>query len=378
MYMGYRFRLYPNQKQQTQINRTLGCCRFVFNYYLAEDIKRYKNKEKHWSNFDCSKDLTNLKKQPEVQWLNEVSRSALDKSLGDLNEAFLNFFREQKKGNMKWGFPKFKKKHDYKQSYSISNNYSSKECHTPLIDIKGDKIKIPKLGWTKFVKSRDCIGKIINITVSKSPSNKYFISIILNTTKEKLSETKNKIGIDLGIRNFGATSNGELINNPRFYEKSENKLKRLSHQLSKKKKGGKNYNKTRIKLAKLHEHIKNQRTNFLHRLSTKLIHENQMICLEKLDIRNMLEKHWFSKQLQDVSWYEFQMMLNYKANWYGRQVIYVDLDFPSSQLCSNCEHKNEELGMEIIKWVCPQCNTKHDRDLNAAKNILQEGLRKIA
>jgi putative transposase len=292
-----------------------------------------------------------------------------------LDFAFRNFFREINKGNKNWGYPKYKNKHDSKKSYRISNGYGKNKGRTPLIDIKNNKVKVPKLGWVKIVKNQEILGKIISVTITKSASNKYFISICTDTIINQLPKNDNSIGIDLGIRKLVVTSNNEVVNNPRYYQKLEKQIVVLDKKLSRQQKGSCNYNKTRIKLARLHEHIKNQRIDFLQKLSTRLIHENQVICLEKLDIKDMLEKHWFSKQLQDVSWYQFQKMLDYKGKWYGRQINYVDLNFPSTQLCNKCGFENKDITLDILEWICPNCNSKHDRDFNAAINILNEGLK---
>jgi putative transposase len=234
------------------------------------------------------------------------------------------------------------------------------------------------LGWTKFARSRSCIGKIVNATISRTSSNKYFVSILLNTTIEKLPDNSNQIGIDLGVKCFGTTSDGEVINNLKFLKGLEKRQKTLSRRLSKKQKGGKNYNKARIKLARLHEHIKNQRIDFLHKLSTNIVNENQVIVLEDLDVSDMLEKKKMSKSIQDVSLYEFRIMLSYKASWYGRKLFFVNRYFPSSQLCSNCGYKNPKVkNLDVREWVCPQCNSNHDRDVNAAINILNEGLKQV-
>jgi putative transposase len=376
LYVAYKFRLYPNQKQRIQINKTLGCCRFIYNYYLAKRIDIYQNEHKDLSYYDCAKDLTIFKRNKDVEWLNEIERNALDKSLEDLDCAFKNFFRELKKGNKNHGYPKFKKKHNDKQSYRTSNTYGSNKARTPTIEVRNNKIKLPKLSWTKFSRSRDCIGKIINATITKTPSNKYFVSIVIDTTKEELPTTINKIGIDLGVKCFGTTSDGEVIENPKHLSKLEKRQKMLTRRLSRKQKGSKNRDKAKIKLAKLNEKIRNQRTDFLQKLSTKFINENQIICLEDLNVSGMLSKHNLAKSIQDVSLYQFRLMLDYKAKWYGRTIYYVDQFFPSSQLCHVCGYKNPDIkNLDIREWDCPQCGRYHNRDVNAALNILNEGLK---
>ncbi len=279
----FKFRLYPNKKQEEQLAKTFGCTRFVYNYYLAKRIELYKLEQKSMNYNACSADLTNLKKEKE--WLKEIDKFALQNSLKDLDKAYQNFFREIKKSNKEQGFPKFKSKHNNKHSYrtTFTNNN---------IEIRENKIKLPKLGLVKFAKSREIQGRILNCTITKTCSGKYFISICCtNVEIEKYNNNDNIIGIDLGIKDFAICSNGEIIANPKYLSKLEKKLKREQRKLSKKKKGSKNRNKQRIKLNIVHEKIVNQRNDFLHKTSTRLIKENQIICLEDLNVKGMVKNH---------------------------------------------------------------------------------------
>jgi len=318
--------------------------------------------------FACSNDLTKLKK--EIEWLKEPDKWALQNSLKDLDWAYQYFFRRVKQNKDKIGFPKFKSKHNYKQSYrtTFTNNN---------IELKDNKIKLPKLGWIKYVKSQELQGRILNCTITKTRSNKYFILVCCTDIEmQKYEQNNNIIGIDLGLKEFATISNEEVINNPKFLSNLEKKLKREHKKLSKKKKGSKNKNKQRIKLARIYEKITNQRNDFLHKLSTRLIKENQIICLEDLSVKDMLKNHKLAKAINDVSWYEFTRQLQYKADWYNRIIQKIDRYFPSSQLCSDCGYKNEEVkDLSIREWICPNCSEIHNRDVNAAINIRNEGLR---
>lgn len=364
----FKFRLYPNKKQEEQLAKTFGCTRFVYNYYLAKRIELYKLEQKSMNYNACSADLTNLKKEKE--WLKEIDKFALQNSLKDLDKAYQNFFREIKKSNKEQGFPKFKSKHNNKHSYrtTFTNNN---------IEIRENKIKLPKLRLVKFAKSREIQGRILNCTITKTCSGKYFISICCTDVEiEKFNNNDNIIGIDLGIKDFAICSNGEVISNPKYLSKLEKKLKREQRKLSKKKKGSKNRNKQRIKLNIVHEKIVNQRNDFLHKTSTRLIKENQIICLEDLNVKGMVKNHKLAKAINDVSWNEFVRQNNYKALWHDRIIQKVDSYFPSSQLCNVCEYKNIEVkDLSVREWICLKCNTIHNRDENAAKNIKNEGMR---
>lgn len=362
MKKAYKYRIYPNSEQKLYFAKTFGCTRFVYNQMLADRIKSYEeNKDKDIKNI---KYPTPAQYKKEYEWLKEVDSLALANAQLNLDKAYKNFFRDKS-----IGFPKFKSKKSNYHSYT-TNNQNGTVC------IENECIKLPKLkSRVKIKLHREFSGIIKNCTISKTPSNKYYISILVDAENVKLPKVENKIGVDVGLKEFAICSNGDRFDNPKWLRKSEKRLAKLQKDLSRKKKGSKNRYKARLKVAKLHEKIANQRKDFLNKLSTKLIRENQSIAIENLKIKNMMQNHKLSKAIGEVSWFEFRRMLEYKADWCGREIIIAPSNYASSQLCSVCGYKNADVkNLKLREWKCPNCNTLHDRDINASKNLLKLAL----
>ena len=357
MNKAYKFRLYPNEKQKEYFAKTFGCTRFIYNRMLTDKIKYYEETQKTLHN-------TPAQYKKEFEWLKEVDSLALANAQLNLQTAYKKFFVKQNK------FPKFKSKRN-KQSYTTNNQNGN-------IHFTEDNkyIILPKIKGVKIVKHRDIKGIIKSVTISKNCANQYFISILTECEEpQKLSNNKNIVGIDLGIKEFAVISSGEKIENPKFLKKSLDKLKKEQRKLSKCVNGSNNRSKQRIKVARIYNKITNQRNDFLHKLSTRLINENQVICLETLIVKNMIKNHCLAQSISDVSWSKFVDLLIYKSEWYGRSIIQIPQNYASSQICSVCGYVNKEIKDLLIReWSCPNCKTHHDRDINASINILHKGL----
>ena len=358
----YKFRLYPSKEQVHLLVQHFGSVRFVYNYFLARRKEQYEHTGKSSSYYEQAKELTELKKNPAYLWLRDVNSASLQHSLRHLETAYVNFFRKTTK------FPRFhSKKHS--GSFEVPSGFK----------IEGNRVCVPKFReGIKFIESQRIEGTIKHLTISVTPSGKYYVSILTQAEHQPYEKTNQKIGIDLGIKDFIVTSDGDRYSSNKFIKKYSKKLAIAQKHLSRKKKGSNSWNRQRIKVARLYEKIANCRKDKLHKISTDITRTYDIICCEDLNIKKMVRNHHLSQSISDASWGMFLYMLQYKADWNDKQVIKVDRFYPSSKTCHHCGYVKEDLTLLDRYWICPQCGDTIDRDINAAQNILDEGLRSIS
>jgi putative transposase len=364
MLKAFQYRLYPTPAQAELLNQSFGSCRFVYNWALEQKIKHYQSTGQTLNCFALMKQLPELK--AEHEWLKGINSQALQQVLSHLDSAFGSFFKKQ------GGFPKFKSKHRSKPSFS-----NPQGCK---VDFEVGTLSIPKCKNIKAVFSRTFKGTVKTVTISRSKSGRYFASVLVEDgraipAKAPVAEPTS-VGVDVGIKHFATLSTGEKIENPKYLKNSQARLKVLQRRLRKKVKGSRNRDKARWKLARLHEHIANQRKDFLHKASTRLIRENQTVIVEDLNIAGMLKNHKLAGAISDCGWSQFKEYLRYKCEWYGRNLIEIGRFEPSSKMCS-CGVVNNTLQLSEREWVCQSCGVVHDRDLLAANNIKRFGLIQI-
>ncbi len=357
----YKYRLYPTDEQKLQLARQFGCCRFVYNWALRQRTDAFFKRGERLSYEGTAHQLTDLKKQEAYAWLNNVASVPLQQSLRHLDKGFKHFFEGRT------AYPTFKKK---------SHQQSATYVGTALT-LKGTLLTPAKMStpldihWSRSL-PEECTPS--SITITKDEANRYFVSILVEEDIKPLPIRNKQIGLDLGLTSMVITSDGHSYGNPRFFARDEKKLAQAQRKHAKKKKGSKNRDKARLKVARLHKKIADRRRDYQHKLSTQIIRENQVVCVESLQVKNMVKNHTLAKAIHDVGWSEFVRQLDYKAEWYGRTLVKIDKWYPSSKRCNDCGHILDSLTLDVRSWTCPECKVHHDRDINAAKNILAAGL----
>lgn len=357
----YRFRFYPTPEQEQILARTFGCARFAYNYMLRLRSDAWMQRQERIGYHESSSALTALKKTPEHAWLNEVSSVPVQQALRHLQTAFANFFAKRAR------YPQFKRK----------DGPQSAEYTTSAFKWDGQSLKLAKMSeplsirWSRQIPKA---AKVTTVTVSKDAAGRHFVSLLCDDAVAAKPSAQGKVGIDLGLTHFAILSTGEKVAAPNTFRRYEKKLAKLQHQLAKKTKGSNRRKKAKLKVARLHAKIADSRRDFLHKLSTRLINENQVIAVESLSVSNMQKNRHLSKSISDAGWSEFLRQLEYKARWYGRELIGIDRWYPSSKRCSDCGYTMPKMPLNVRQWACPECGSNHDRDVNAARNILAAGL----
>ena len=358
----YKFRIYPTVEQEVLLAKHFGCTRWVYNYFLNERKEQYQKSKKSDNYYAQAKTLTEIKKQAETEWLKEVNSQTLQFALRSLDTAFLNFFR----GNAQ--FPKFKSK-KHKNTFTIPQ----------FGTVSNGLLFIPKLkDGIKVKLHREVKGKIGKMNITKTPTGKYYVSIFTEQVIEELPKTNKQVGIDLGLKDFVITSDNKKFKNNRYTRKYAKQLKKAQQHLSRKQKGSNGFEKQKIKVAKIHEKIASCRLDTLHKVSRKLVNEFDVIVCEDLNVKGMIKNHKLSKHIADASWGNFVTLLQYKCDWYGKELVKVNRFYPSSKTCSECGWINQDLNLSMRHWTCKSCGVIHDRDVNASRNILKEGLKNIS
>jgi putative transposase len=362
VFKAYKYKLNPSEEQIVLLNKHFGSIRFAYNHFLNERKREYKTNKQSLNYVDNAKALTELKKQEEYSWLNEINSQSLQSSLKHLDDAYNGFFKKRT------GFPKFKSKHT-KNSFKVPQ----------FVKLENGMLKIPKFkDPINLILHRTFEGTIKSCTISKTPTNEYFVSILVETEHKKFEKTGKTVGIDLGIKDFVITSEGFKYKNNRYTKTYQTLLKNAQQHLSRKIKGSNRYQNQKLKVANIHKKITNSRLDNLHKISTELIRKYDLIVLEDLNIKGMIKNHKLAKHIVDASWSKFLELLTYKAEWNDKQIVRIDRFFPSSKTCNCCGYINQGLKLDMREWTCPSCKTTLDRDLNASKNILNEGYKIIS